>query len=256
VHNSLASQVAIELKLTGLNLTPVQREISFETALWHGARELALDRADLALAGAADELNQYPLAAGMRWGWWREAMSEIRPFTAELPAGQRPLPGEGCAVFALGRDGGGAQPLARVSGIRIGRVARAAGGWMDVSREAEWILETLERAGVRLSEVDLFLTGANGWPQLDRLYLEVAEGLSRLAGRSIPCGAYKQCSGEYHAASAFGFFTAMALVRGDISPGLCVRGDDAPPPLDCPCRRIILYTLSSAGTKGMCCVHA
>lgn len=256
VHNALAAQVAIELKLTGLNLTPVQHETSFETALWHSAHQLTQHRADLVLVGAADELNQYPLAAGVRWGWWHEASREVRPFAKELGARERPLLGEGCAVFALGRAGGGTQPMARVSAIRLGRVARTTPGWMDVSAEAEWMVETLARAGIGLSEVDLLLTGANGWAQLDALYLAVGEALSRRAGRPIPCGAYKQCSGEYHAASAFGFFTAVALVRGEIPPESCVWGGAGAPVLEQPCRRIILYTLSSSGTKGMCCVHA
>ena len=70
VHNALASQVAVHLGFTGLNATLTQRDTSFEAALWHAVNELAADRADLAVAGAADELHSYGLAAGLRWGWW------------------------------------------------------------------------------------------------------------------------------------------------------------------------------------------
>jgi len=256
VHNALASQVAIELGLTGLNSTPIQREIAFETALWQGASQITHGPAQFALVGAADELNAYHLAAGMRWRWWNDRAPEIRPFTAPLSREERPLPGEGCAIFALAYPGIAAQPLASVSSIRIGRVAPVERGQFDAQAEAQWILETLERGGVSLGEVDLLLTGANGWPWLDHRYQAVAHALSRQAGRPMPCGAYKQSCGEHHSASAFGFFTALGLVRGEIPLALCVAPADRADLADSPCRRVILYTLSPSGTRGMCCVCA
>jgi 3-oxoacyl-(acyl-carrier-protein) synthase len=255
VHNSLASQVAIKLNLAGLNSTAIQREISFEFALWQAATELALGRANLALAGAADELNQYMLAAGMRWGWWNESSPEIHPFAGGLNCRQRPLLGEGCAMFALGRADTTSPLLARVSAIRTGRCAVDLGGPFDAEAEARWIQETLERDGLLARDVDLLLTGANGWPPLDEACRGVAQALSRLAGRRVACGAYKQCCGEHHSASAFGFLTAIGFARGEIAPErcACTVGDA---PASGACRTVVLYTLSPTGTKGMCCVCA
>lgn len=238
VHNALAARVAMEIKLAGLNSTPVQRDISFETALWQGATELAAERATLALVGAADELNQYPLAAGKRWGWWGEEAQAIRPFTSPLEGRAQPLPGEGAAVFTLARAGHPASPLAFVSAIRIGRSA----GDTAVA-EADWIGETLARDGIAVGEVDVLLVGANGVRQTDARYESVAAALSRRACREIPCRAYKQACGEHHSASAFGFFVAVGLVRGEFGA-------------DVACRKVVLLTLSATGTKGMCCVQA
>jgi len=238
VHNSLASQVAIELHCAGLNSTPVQRQIAFETALWQGATELATGRAELALVGAADELNQYQLAAGLRWGWWQESSPALRPFADPLAGRQRPLPGEGCAMFALGRADSAANPLAFVSALRLGRRQE-----LDAETEAIWILQTLARNGIPAGEVDLLLTGANGLRAPDDFYQAVAAAFSRAAGRTVPCAAYKQGCGEHHSASAFGFLTAIGLVRGEIAS-------------ERPVRTVVLYTLSPTGTKGMCCVRA
>ncbi len=224
VHNSLASQVAIELKLSGLNSTPVQREIAFETALWQGANELASGRAELALVGAADELNQYHLAAGIRWGWWNKT----------LP---RSLPGEGCALFTLGRAETAASPLAFVSAIRIGRSEKP-----DPVAEADWILETLERDGMASGEVDLLLTGANGAPAQTEYYRALATEFSRRAGHEVLLHTYQQVCGEHHSASAFGFLTAIGLVRGEIAA-------------ERACKAVVLLTLSPTGTKGMCCIR-
>jgi 3-oxoacyl-[acyl-carrier-protein] synthase-1/3-oxoacyl-[acyl-carrier-protein] synthase II len=248
VHNSLAAQIAIELNFSGLNSTPVQREISFETALWQGTTELALGQADIALLGAADELNQYHLAAGMRWGWWRESSPEIQPFAGALKNRERPLPGEGGAVVTLGRAENAVSPLAFVSAIRIGRSENQNAG-----AEARWILRTLERDGIAAGDVDLLLTGANGSAKPDDFYRAVAGALSRLAGRNIACGAYKHACGEHHSAPAFGFLTAVGLVRGEIAPGFCTVDKTVLPGA---CRTVVLFTFSTTGTKGMCCIRA
>jgi 3-oxoacyl-(acyl-carrier-protein) synthase len=248
VHNSLASQIAIELNFSGLNSTPIQREISFETALWQGATELTSDRAELALVGAADELNQYQLIAGMRWGWWPEALLKIRPFAGALKNRERPLPGEGGAVVTLGRAENAASPLAFVSAIRIGRSEN-----QNAETEARWIFETLARDGIAVSELDLLLTGANGLAQPDDFYSAVAEALSKLAGKKIGCGAYKHVCGEHHSASAFGFVTAVGLVRGEIAPEFCTADKTTLPGA---CRTVVLLTFSPTGTKGMCCIRA
>lgn len=185
VHNALAGQVAIELGVRGLNSTPTCHEISFETALWHALRELAAGTANLALAGAADELNPYAVAVGRRWGL--------------------PVPGEGAAVFALTGDAPSTPPLAYCDGVRTGRRTR------DVAAEARWIADTVD-----LAKLDVLLTGANGWPSLDAEYAAVAEALGRMAGRKIVVGTYKQWCGEHYSASAFGFSVAIQLVRGEV----------------------------------------
>jgi len=228
VHNALASQVAIEEHFAGLNATPVQREITFETALWQAATELKSGRADLALAGAVDELNPYHLAAGARWGWWSDTP----------PGRSRPVPGEGCAVFALKRPENADTPLAYVSAIRIGHSEK-----FDPETEARWIMETLQRDGISPAKVDHLLAGANGWKRWDDTYEAVSHAFSRLTGRAIQYSAYKQGCGEFYSASAFGLLAAVSLLRGEISPG------NAP-------KSVVLLTLSPTGTKGMCCIRA
>ncbi len=274
VHNSLASQIAIELNCSGLNSTPIQREISFETALWQGATELASGRAELALVGAADELNQYQLAAGMRWGSRgcdassqkvsatpssrenqnpsslvsAEIGDEASPAPSATGASQLRRPGEGSAMVTLGRAGYAVSPLAFVSAIRIGRAEN-----QNAETEAHWILQTLERDGLVAGDVDLLLTGANGLTKLDNFYRAIAGELSRLAGRKIACGAYKHACGEHHSASAFGFLTAVGLVRGEIAPEFCAVDKTALPGAG---RTVVLFTFSTTGTKGMCCLRA
>ena len=256
VHNACASNLAIELGLKGLNSTVTHREISFEAALGQSAREISLGRADFALAGGADELNSFVLAAGARWGWWAAATPTLRPFASDLRGKQRPLPGEGATVFVLANAEDAPNSLAQVTAIRLGRFTMLPDGGIDAVAEAAWICETLERSGLSISQIDAVWCGANGWQPLDQMYLAVADRLSSLAGRTIPCGAYKHGCGEYYGASAFGLFTAIGLVRGEIPfprghPTAGEIGFGRRPP-----RTVLLYTLSPGGCRAMSCVCA
>jgi 3-oxoacyl-(acyl-carrier-protein) synthase len=154
VHNAPAAQIAIDLRAHGLNSAPTAGEISFECALWQGMCQLAAGESDCALVGAVDELNKYPLAIGKRWGLWNE----------------QTRPGEGAVVARLSRAEG-SPLLARVTAVRLGRYRRP----FDSAREADWIA-----AAVDLSEVDVLLSGAKGWPVLEEyLQIELRRRLSR-----------------------------------------------------------------------------
>jgi len=211
VHNAAAAQVAIDLGAHAMNSAPTAGEISFECALWQGLHQLATDEADAALVGAVDELNKYPLSIGKRWGYW---------------TGQT-RPGEGAMVARLTRMERAVAPLARVTTVRLGRYRRP----FDAEREADWIATTVD-----LTAVDVVLSGAKGWLALDAKYAAVVAALSARAGRTLEHQTYKPLCGEFHAASAFGFYVAVELVR---------QGK----------RGVLLYTLSPRGAKAVCCVQ-
>ncbi len=206
VHNAVAGQIAIDQGARGLNSAPTAGEISFECALWQAMNQLATGGADVALAGAADELNKYPLSIGRRWGIWNE----------------RTIPGEGVMIASLAPTKSATAPLARVTAVKLGRYRRP----FDARREAEWLA-----AAVDLSLVDILLSGAKGLPRLDEMYAAVAAELSVLAGRPLQQETYKQRCGEFHSASAFGFSVAVERVRqggcGVLMYTLAARGAKA-----------------------------
>ena len=214
VHNAPAAQIAIDQGAHGLNSAPTCGEISFESALWQGLTQLANDEADCVLTGAVDELNKYILGIGQRWGNWNEQMR----------------PGEGAMVASLVRAENlpaPSAPLARVTAVRLGRYRRP----FDAEREASWIA-----AAVDLTHVDVLLSGAQGWPELDANYTAVLAALSKRAGRKLEHQTYKERCGEFHSASAFGFSVAVELARQRQ-------------------RGVLLYTLTPRGGKAVCCLQ-
>lgn len=211
VHNAPSGHVAIDLGAQGLNSAPTMGEISFESALWQAMNQIAIGEADEALTGGVDELNKYALAIGKRWGFWNE----------------QTIPGE-AAVFAnLASATTSKSPLARVTAVRLGRYRRP----FDAKREADWIA-----AAVDLSKVNVMVSGAKGWSELDAHYNAVVEELSNRAGRALTHQTYKQDCGEFYSASAVGFSVAVELAR----QRRCA---------------VLLYTLSLRGGKALCCIE-
>jgi len=186
VHNSPAGQVAIDQGARGMNSAPTAGEITFECALWQGICQLATNEADLALAGAVDELDKYLLSIGQRWRAWDDTIK----------------PGEGAVVASLAAAEQMPARLARVTIVKLGRYRRL----FDAEREADWIASAVD-----LSQVGIILSGAKGFRQLEPLYEGVVTAL--LKRKKLELQTYKQKCGEFHAASAFGFSVAVNLAR-------------------------------------------
>jgi hypothetical protein len=211
VHNAPAGQVAIDLGAQGLNSAPTMGEISFESALWQAMNQISIGAADIAFAGSVDELNKYPLSIGKRWGLWND----------------KTIPGESCVVTKLSAARAGEKSLARVTTVRLGRCRHP----FDASRESDWVSSVTD-----LSRVQIVLSGAGGWTEMDARYNAVVDQLSRRAGRVLKHETYKQQGGESYSASAFGFARAVELCRQHKTP-------------------VLLYTLSARGSKALCLIE-
>ena len=252
VHNAPSGQVAMDLGARGLNSAPTAGEITFECALWQAWRQLDNGEADVALAGAVDELQKYPLAIGKRWGLWNNRiipgegamMARLEKGLTEKAVGQAPPPVSSLASAPAcsPADGGtcstttgeGASPttvtasaLAYVTAIRLGRYRRP----FDAAREVDWIASAL-----KLESIGVFVSGAGGLASLELLYQSVAAEVSARAGRPIEHQTYKQDCGEFHSASALGFSFAVNLAR------------------ERQCG-VLLYTLSARGGKALCLIE-
>lgn len=190
VHNAPAGQIAMDLGARALNSAPTAGSITFECALWQARRQLEADEADVALAGAVDELQNYMLGIGKRWGVWTE----------------KTLPGEGTVIARLEHGG---SPIARVTAIRLGRYRRP----FDPAREAAWIVEHIAD-----SKPAVIITGAGGWAMLEPFYAGVIAELPRPLGRSIEHQTYKSDSGEFYSASGFGFAAAVKAANERRAP--------------------------------------
>ncbi len=246
VHNAAASSLALEFSLKGENLTVAHREVSFDAALGHAVSALRNGRAARAVVCGADELNYYHALAGEAKGSWKTAAEPLRPLASGNSRGT--YPGEGaavCLLSAVNTEG----TLACVLGARTARYRHDAHSYMDPAAAADFLCGLLDSCGVKPSEIDLLLSGANGDSALDAVYLRAAEEFGRRADRLIPHTGYKQLCGDYKTASAFGFaLGALALNSGALPAGLCAPG--LPP--GARIRTVLSYTVSRSGAHSAC----
>ncbi|MBX3459250.1 MAG: hypothetical protein KF696_04670 [Planctomycetes bacterium] len=119
VHGILASQVALDIGATGVNLTTAQRDVCFEVALDTARAMLEQDRADLVLVGGADELTDllHEIASGLHLVTLDLARRGLDPGARETTT----IPGDGAAVFVLEREDTPRKPLAKLLDTRVGR---------------------------------------------------------------------------------------------------------------------------------------
>jgi 3-oxoacyl-(acyl-carrier-protein) synthase len=258
VHNTVGSHLALEFGLKGENITVAHREISFDAALGHALSALQQGRVKYAVVCGVDELNAYRILAGSKKGLWKKNGLPFKPLSPENTRGT--FPGEGSAVCVLAACENVPFPnrqrsesaLGRVLGVQWGRYKRENNTSINLKHAGDFLESLLSSAGVRSSDVDLMLLGADGDNDLDAIYRGVGAELERRAGRKIPQGAFKHLCGDYRAASGFGFaLSSLLLNSGRIPAGLL---GSSQPISDVPLRTVLLYNLSRSGVHSGCII--
>ena len=257
VANAAAARVAIALEARAVNATITQREAGPLLALARGAQEVSEGRADVAIAGSADEMTELLHALLDRFRGTARASrlhdEAARPFDVGRDG---VLAGEGASVIVIERE---ADVQAR-GGRRLARVAASAAGFDPTASVSDWgeghqglarvLGGGLARAGHRADGIDLIVSGASGARRGDRLEAETLHAF--WAGAPLPPVVVpKAVVGEYsggHLASAvlavagapFGRPTAF----DEPDPMLAIAPHDGTP---LPSPRKVLVTALAAG---------
>ena len=244
VKNVLAAQLALTFGFQGENQTFAHDALSFESALWQGAHVLRAGRARHAVVCGVDALIELQEIHGHLLGWYGSGLSSLAPLAAKKRApGQGTLPGEGAAAFVLTAPGAAAAPLARLVSVRArGPLQRTP--VLAAHEEIAFIEQALRDAGARLDDLGLVLVGANGDPDLDALYAEVARALVARAP-SLAVGVYRHMTGDFATASALGLELAVRVVGGVTANEVCVV--DGSLGAAGAIRRVLLYHVTTAG---------
>jgi len=229
VLNAAAGQTAIRHDLRGVNSTVSGGTTSGLKALAYAADLIRSGRADVLVAGGADELcfesfhgfHQAGLLCGTEAG---EPAFPI-PFDARRNGF---VPGEGAALLVLEDAESactrGATPLAEIRGYAYchdrsgGR--EAAGAERAVTRAVQLALEA---TGARPDSVDCLSSSANGSRERDRCEARGLAAALNGSSSSIPVLAVNSMLGETLGASgAFQTVAVLQSMRSGLLPG--VRG--------------------------------
>jgi 3-oxoacyl-[acyl-carrier-protein] synthase II len=221
VLNAPASYVAMELGLTGSNLTVAEGETSGEQAIRLGCDLIRAGRAGVVLAGGGDELATIVIElyrsahalAGQRGG--REWCS---PYDAERSG---LVLGEGAAMLVLESPERATARNARVYAQIDGSVDfTLPAPPYDWPRSAEHLRQSV-RERIASPDVDLVCGSANSSRRLDACELDLlarlfGNGASRAAVTSI-----KGATGEFGAAGALSTAALCLALHEQIVPPLC-----------------------------------
>lgn len=259
VANAAAARVAIALGARGANVTITEREAGPLLALARGAQEVRSGRADVAIAGSAEEMTGLLHALLDRFRGTARASrfhdEAARPFDLNRDG---VLAGEGASLVVVEREADaaarGARPLARVAaGIAAFDPTAGVSDWGTGERAlARTLRAGLSRAGRSTDAVDLIVSGASGSRRGDRLEaatLAAAWGAPTLPPVVVP----KAVTGEFgggHLASAIlaiegaSFGLPAAFTQPDPGVGI-VPHDGSPLPRP---RRVLATALAVGGS--------
>jgi 3-oxoacyl-(acyl-carrier-protein) synthase len=222
-HNTISSQIAIELQCHGYNTTYSHKGISFDSALLDAFLQFRAGKIHSALVGGYDEMTPNFQLMLSRLGDWRKDGENVK-----LRRGEEAFAGEtSVSMMLTDHLTQETKPLCRVSAVE-----------MLYKPTMEQLQNTLDKVlqenECALSDIDAVMTGMNGNPSTDDNYRKVINGL--FAGR--PLGGYKQVFGESYTASGLGVYAcAVCLQKGEIPAHLLLQQPAALKNI----QRILLY---------------
>jgi 3-oxoacyl-[acyl-carrier-protein] synthase II len=265
VANAPAAQIAILAKARGPSVTICQREAGALLAVGQAASDVASGRASRALAGMVDEMTPLLHSLLDRFGAVTRnggppGQVVARPFdrrrngyVASEGATMLVLESEAGFVKRGGQagPGGGAAPLARVLawGSAFDPTAAPVGWGTGHAALARALRRSLERAGIRIEDVDRIVAGASGSPGGDRveaLMLREAWGTLPLPPVLAPKGVTGEYGGGFLAAAVLSMSGLCGPAAGfqEPDPGLGLVPHDGSP---LPAPSTILVTSVAAG---------
>jgi 3-oxoacyl-[acyl-carrier-protein] synthase II len=210
IANGPASQVSLELKFFGPNVTVTQKDPSALNAVIYAAGCLEDGRAEAMFAGGVDEWNAV----------YAFAMHQMRALRGPRQASGI-VQGEGCYTLLLETEEGararGVRLWSRLAGYGFASSPSPPYGYSPDPEAAERaIRNALDRAGFDAASVNLVLLTKNGRIEMDEVECRV---LDRIFGGRIPeTLAVKDAIGEMAAAGGAQIVAACRRIAEEGGP--------------------------------------
>ena len=223
-HNTISSQISLNLKCHSNNITYAHRGLSFESALLDSILMLKEESAEKVLIGSADEITPNIFAITNRMGHWKTGNLNNLNILNSTTKGA--IAGEGSAFFLLLNKP--TQPsFAKICSVETFSYSMDA---LSVKENTESFLQS---NNIERSDIDLVLLGINGDNRFDHLYYE----LTKTMFRNNVCAYFKHLCGEYHTASSFAMWMAAAILKEQSIPDF-IRINNMK---ECKLKNILIY---------------
>ncbi|OWP79183.1 beta-ketoacyl synthase N-terminal-like domain-containing protein [Flavobacterium oreochromis] len=221
-HNTVAGQIALGLQCKSYNFTYVNGAISFETALLDGKMQIETGEAQSVLVGGVDETSSHTLDLFKLVNIIKK--EEEKPFLIKKSKTSGVVFSEGASFFTLSNEYK-KSTYARLEAITIQNT-------LDEEKVQDFVNEFILQQKLTLDAIDIVILGYNGDVNYDGFYDNIASlfySTSQLY--------YKNVSGEYNTASAFGLWIASQLIKKQFVPEILQWNDIKPTSF----KRVLLY---------------
>lgn len=238
-HNSISSQVAMQLNCAGYNQTYVQGAISFESALLDGTLLLLESGFQTLLVGGIDEMTANLFDITRRLGLWKRKPIDSLDLYATHSKGS--LAGEGATFFVLSSE------KSHHTYANLLETTTLHHSDTDSAIENR-IRQLLSENQLGLNDLDLCILGRNGDNRFDGVYDRLETGLLK----SIPCVNYKHLCGEYPTASSFACWLAANILKHQVIPETMMSGNNRSTAV----KNILIYNQDPDSNHGLILLQA
>lgn len=202
-HNTISSQIAINMHCNGYNNTYIHRGVSFENALMDAVLLFNKNEVSSALVTGNDEMTPAYFILLDRIGYWRKAIENTLDITKNSDYNGT-FAGEGSVSVVLSTSKS-RSTYAKIIGF-------------DLCYKPKSILKNIEvflsENNIEAKDIDLVLTGMNGDNTNDSIYANLTQNLFK----NDQIGWFKNICGEYFTASAYGLLVASTCLKKGIIP--------------------------------------
>ncbi|MFK5878049.1 MAG: beta-ketoacyl synthase chain length factor [Flavobacteriaceae bacterium] len=202
-HNTVGAQIALGIGCKAYNVSYVHNALSFESAMIDA--QLMLNEGEEKIVfGGVDELGGYTTSLFDLIGHIKkEELIENGVLNSKTRGA---IFSEGSQFFVL-EDKKSDSSYAKLVDVATHNVL--------AKNEIEGkLVAFLNSNNLSVSDIDVIILGVNGDSDYDRIYTYLQESIFKKTQQV----SYKQLSGEYNTASAFGFWTACKLLKNQSIP--------------------------------------
>ncbi len=210
-HNTVTAQIALMLKCHEYNNTFVHKGISFESALLDAQMLLNEQEANNILVGGTDELTDVSYTILKRLGLYKRGeVDSLSMFYDEPSKGT--IGGEG-AIFFLLTDKESDGNLAEFKGVKTFYRPQ------DIAEVEQQIINFLALHSLKMTDIDLVITGKNGDIKNDAVYYQLDQSLLK----NTSLANYKHLCGEYPTSSSFALWLASNIIKKEEIPAITLE---------------------------------
>lgn len=207
-HNTVAGQIALNLKSKAYNFTYVHVGSSFQSALLDGLMQITGDNKDNILVGGVDEIGKHSLMLFRLIEIYKDEGEETyNIFKSKTRGG---VSGEGAAFFVLGNK---KRPNSYAELVDV-----TVRNTIEKDQLNAFVSHFLKSQDMKIEDIDVLMLGNNGDIDYDHYYTEM-ESFFPLSEPIF----YKHLFGEFHTAPAISVWLGSKILKQQTIPSVMFK---------------------------------